>query len=153
AHLRLPQLDHVLPEVLLFLRPAEEEVPRGLRVPGPCVEGAAGSTGGSGVEIQGGPPHPHPSPRRGRSADHRLAPRSVRLARCPHRARTPTTVETGDQETAMSRQTTESRVDCLHNDAPELAPGAAPGDAGPSHPPHAAARAQPRTRDREAHPA
>jgi hypothetical protein len=50
ADLCLAQLDHVLAEVVLFLRPAEEEFPRGLRVPRARGEGAAGASCRSHVE-------------------------------------------------------------------------------------------------------
>jgi hypothetical protein len=43
ADLRVAQLDHVLAEVLLLLRAAEEELSRTLRVSRPAVESAAGA--------------------------------------------------------------------------------------------------------------
>src|SRR3954463_7302130 len=38
--LRLPQIDHVLPQILLLLRPTEAELSRSLRLSWPLAEGA-----------------------------------------------------------------------------------------------------------------
>src|SRR3954467_15110198 len=45
AHLCLPQIDHVLAGVLLLLRAAEAEAPRGLHLSRPDAARAAGKTG------------------------------------------------------------------------------------------------------------
>src|SRR5256885_270440 len=50
ANLRLSPLDHVLPQILLFLRTAEEELARTLCVPWPQVEGAADPARRSSLE-------------------------------------------------------------------------------------------------------
>ena len=71
AHLRVAPVDHVLAQVVLFLRPSEEELPRGLRVPWSIAEGAAGATRRPGIEVETGPHRSHQAPRRSRGADHR----------------------------------------------------------------------------------
>ena len=73
AHLRLAQLDHVLAQVLLLLRAAEEELPRGLRVPRPGGQGAAGPARRSRIENEVAHIIHITPPRRGRTARHRLA--------------------------------------------------------------------------------
>jgi len=114
ARLRVAQLDHVLAAVVLLLRPAEAELSRGLRVPWPRAESAAGATRRAVVEDEGGEPHADPSPRRGRSADHRLAGGGVSAVRridrdreeeCPNGAKGDVSKEaSGRQETHSSEE-------------------------------------------------
>src|SRR5262249_13734981 len=59
AHLRIPQLNHVLAESLLFLRPPEAEASRGVRLSGPDRACAAGEARHAVVEGEDGSHHYH----------------------------------------------------------------------------------------------
>src|SRR4051812_10060731 len=59
ADIRLSQLDHVLAQVLLFFRPASEELPGGLRLPRAGAQGAADPAGRSHLKDQACTPAAH----------------------------------------------------------------------------------------------
>src|SRR5262245_18347179 len=68
AHLRVPQFNHVLAEVLLLLRTPEAETPRVMRLPGPDRARAGGDAGHAVVEVEGRSHHSRHTPRPGRGA-------------------------------------------------------------------------------------
>ncbi len=81
AHLRVAQLDHVLAHVLLLLRTAEAHVPGSLCVPWPAGERSGRASHASRVKDKDRAHPAHPSPRRGRSANHGLAAAGVPVVR------------------------------------------------------------------------
>src|SRR5262249_33231787 len=80
ADLRVGHGDHVLAQVLLFLRTAAEEPPAGVRVPRPRCSRASGPPRRTQVDLEAGQHHPYQSPRRSRAADYGLASGSLRPA-------------------------------------------------------------------------
>src|SRR6185503_17131175 len=87
ADLRLAQLDHVLAQVVLLLRPPEEELSRGVLLPRSAGEGAADQTRRSVVEDEIRAHRPGASSRRGRGAADQLDRGGVPLARQARRVR------------------------------------------------------------------
>ena len=83
AHLRVTQLDHVLAQVVLLLRAAEEELSGSVCLPGPRGQGAAGAARRSGVEVQDGARHPDHASRRGRGAHSPTGFRKPTTSRAP----------------------------------------------------------------------